>query len=165
VLLCLGIIETAYRLHPSYTTPVRHIAVIAVLVSWFVISFLCQRGMESDRHATWVRFVWSAVDPVVLTALLVIAQAFSSPLVILYPTLIAASGFWFRVSLVTTTTVTSSLGYVVLLLNASQTENVPPHRHLLALVAIIVTGLTIAYLVNRVSALTRFYERRLPAER
>jgi serine/threonine-protein kinase len=164
VLLCLGIIETAYRLHPSYTTPVRHIAVIAVLVSWFVISFLCQRGMESDRHATWVRFVWSAVDPVVLTALLVIAQAFSSPLVILYPTLIAASGFWFRVSLVTTTTVTSSLGYVVLLLNASQTENVPPHRHLLALVAIIVTGLTIAYLVNRVSALTRFYERRPPAK-
>jgi len=35
----------------------------------------------------------------------------------------------------------------------------------LACVAMIVTGLTTAYLVNRVSALTRFYERRPPAER
>jgi serine/threonine-protein kinase len=169
VLLCLGIVLTAYQLNqyfqlPQYETRAQHFGVIAVLVFWLLISFLCQRGMESDRHATWVRLVWSAVDPAVLTALLLIAQAFSSPLVILYPTLIAASGFWFRVSLVTTTTVTSLIGYVVLLLNASRDESMPFHRHLLALVAIIVTGLTVAYLVNRVSALTRFYEHRPPAQ-
>ena len=138
---------------------------IAVLVAWLVISFLCQRGVESDRHATWVRFVWSGVDPVALTAILLIAHAFSSPLVILYPTLIAASGFWFRVSLVSTTTALSLLGYLVLLLHARHLSagSLPFHWHVLAFVAIIVTGLTVAYLVNRVSALTRFYERRPPA--
>jgi serine/threonine-protein kinase len=163
VLLCLGIVVTAYQLHP-YTTLVQHLAVIAVLVAWLSISFLCQRGVESERHATWVRFVWSGADPAALTAILLIAQAFGSPLVILYPTLIAASGFWLRVSLVATTTVLSSLGYLVLLLHA-RAGNVPFHWHVLAFVAIIVTGLTVAYLVNRVSALTRFYERRPPAER
>jgi len=123
--------------------------------------------VESDRHATWVRFFWSGADAVAVTAILLIAQAFSSPLVILYPTLIAASGFWFRVSLVTTTTVLSLLGYLVLLLHASRlhADSMPFHWHLLAFVAIIVTGLTVAYLVNRVSALTRFYEHHPPAER
>ena len=161
VLLCLGIVVTAYQLH-HYTTLVQHLAVIAVLVAWLLISFLCQRGVESERHATWVRFVWSGADPAALTAILLIAQAFGSPLVILYPTLIAASGFWFRVSLVATTTVLSLLGYLVLLLHASRPADVPFHWHVLAFVGIIVTGLTVAYLVNRVSALTRFYERRPP---
>jgi eukaryotic-like serine/threonine-protein kinase len=169
VLLCLGIVLTAYQLNryfqlPPYETPIQHWGVILVLVSWLVISFLCQRGLASDRHATWVRFVWSGADPAALTAILLIAQAFSSPLVILYPTLVAASGFWFRVSLVATTTVLSLLGYIVLLLHA-RAGNVPFHWHVLAFVAMIVTGLTVAYLVNRVSALTRFYERRPPSER
>jgi serine/threonine-protein kinase len=163
VLLCLGIVVTAYQLH-HYTTLVQHLAVIAVLVAWLSISFLCQRGVESERHATWVRFVWSGADPAALTAILLIAQAFGSPLVILYPTLIAASGFWLRVSLVATTTVLSLLGYLALLLHA-HAGSMPFHWHVLAFVAIIVTGLTVAYLVNRVSALTRFYERRPPAER
>ncbi len=171
VLLCLGIVVdrpiNCTILSTANTRLGRHLAVIAVLVSWLVISFLCQRGVASDRHATWVRFVWSGADPAALTAILLIAQAFSSPLVILYPTLVAASGFWFRVSLVATTTVLSLLGYLVLLLHASRlgADSMPFHWHLLAFVAIIVTGLTVAYLVNRVSALTRFYERRPPAER
>jgi eukaryotic-like serine/threonine-protein kinase len=166
VLLCLGIVVTAYQLR-HYTTLSQHLAVIAVLVSWLLISFFCQRGVASDQHAYWVRFAWSGADPVALTVILFIAQAFSSPLVILYPTLIAASGFWFRVSLVTTTTVLSLLGYSVLLLHASRLRagNTPFHWHLLAFVAIVVTGLTVAYLVNRVSALTRFYESRPSVER
>jgi eukaryotic-like serine/threonine-protein kinase len=161
-LLCLGIVLPAH-----YTTRGQHLAVIAVLLAWLLISFLCQRGVEDDRHAAWVRFVWSGVDPAVLTALLLIARSFSSPVVILYPTIVAASGFWFRVPLVATTTLVSVVGYLMLLLDARLFHGgqVPIYRHLLALVGIVVTGLTVAYLVNRVSALTRFYERRPPAER
>jgi hypothetical protein len=55
----------------------------------------------------------------------------------------------------------------VLLLQARRlsADSMPFHWHLLAFVATIVTGLTVAYLVNRVSALTRFYEHRPAAER
>ena len=81
--------------------------------------------------------------------------------------LIAASGFWFRVSLVATTPALSWLGYLMLLWQARHlgADRMPNHWHVLAFVAIIVTGLTVAYLVNRMSALPRFYERRPPAER
>ena len=161
VLLCLGIVVTAYQLHP-YETPAQHLAVIGVLVLWLLVSFLCQRGLQSERHAFWVRFIWSGADPAALTAILFVAQAFNSPLVILYPTVIAASGFWLRVPLVATTAGMSLLGYVVLLLTSAQRQAgvVPFHWHLLAVVAILVTGISVAYLVYRVGALTRFYERR-----
>jgi len=161
VLLCLGIIATAYQLH-HHTTLAQHLAVISVLVLWLTVSFVCQRGLESERHANWIRLVWSAADLVALTALLLIVQASSSPLLILYPTLIAASGFWLRVSLVTTTTGMALLGYLILLLDSShrRSAEMPFHWHLLALVGIVVAGVSVAYLVNRVKVLTRFYEPR-----
>jgi serine/threonine-protein kinase len=161
VLLCLTIVVTAYQVH-RYTTLGQHVAAISVLVFWLLISFLCQRGLEIERHAHWIRLVWSAADPITLTALLLIAQGFGSPLLVLYPTLIAASGFWLRVPLVATTTGTSLLGYLVLLMDANLrgVSRVPSHWHILAFVGIVVTGFSIVYLVNRVSALTRFYEQR-----
>jgi eukaryotic-like serine/threonine-protein kinase len=160
VLVCLGVLTAYYR--PGYATSVQHVAVIAVLLFWLLISFLCQRRLEINRWATWVRFVWSGADPVALTAILFFARAFSSPLVILYPTLIAASGYWLRVSVVATTTGLSLLGYVALLLGGGRlrTEHLPLRWQVLALLAMVVTGLTVGWLVKRVNALTRFYERR-----
>jgi len=160
VLLCLGIIATAYQLHP-HTTLAQHLAVISVLVLWLTVSFVCQRGLEIERHANWIRLVWSAADLVALTALLLIVRAFNSPLLVLYPTLIAASGFWLRVSLVTTTTGMALLGYLILLLESShrRSAEMPFHWHLLAFVGIVVAGVSVAYLVNRVNVLTRFYEQ------
>jgi serine/threonine-protein kinase len=166
VLLCLTIVVTAYQIH-HYTTLAQHLAVISVLVFWLLISFGCQRGLENERHAGWIRLVWSAADPISLTAILLIAQGFGSPLLILYPTLIAASGFWLRVPLVATTTGTSLLGYLVLLLEATHRSagTIPFHWHILAFVGIVVTGFSVTYLVNRVSALTRFYEQRPRSDR
>ncbi len=161
VLLCLVIVVTAFQIH-HYTTLGRHLEVIAVLVSWLLISFLCQRGLESEPRLDWIRVAWSAADAVALTGILLIAQAFKSPLLVLYPTLIAASGFWVRVSLVATTTAMSLLGYVLLLAlsNPAEAGPLPFHWHLLAFVGIVVTGFSVAYLVNRVNVLTRFYEQR-----
>ncbi len=160
VLLCLAIVVTAYQVH-HYTTLPRHLTVLAVLVFWLLISYLCQRGLASERHAHWIRFVWSGADPAALTAILFIGQGLESPVVIVYPTLIATSGFWLRIPLVVTTTGTSFVGYLLLLVEEYHRHagRVPFHWHLLALVAIVVTGISAAYLVNRVSALTRYYER------
>ena len=53
-------------------------------------------------------------------------------------------------------------GYLVLLMDANHRGigRIPFHWHVLAFVGIVVTGFSIVYLVNRVSALTRFYEQR-----
>jgi eukaryotic-like serine/threonine-protein kinase len=161
VLLCLGIVIFGYGVRESLTSA-EHRKVISLLMLWLIVSWLCQRGLNSERHACWVRFVWSGADPAVLTAILLVAHAFGTPLVVLFPTLIAASGLWLRVSLVATTAGMSLLGYAVLLADSIH-RGVGiglPYRHLLAVVAITVTGIAVAYLVNRVGALTRFYEHR-----
>ncbi len=61
----------------------------------------------------------------------------------------------------TATTGLCLAGYVVLLVNAAWQKDlaVPLHWHLLGLITTVVVGLSVAYLVNRVSALTRFYEK------
>jgi serine/threonine-protein kinase len=178
VVVCLGIIMLAFLLH-HYESDAQFRAVIGLLLLWLWLSALCQRGLDIDRHAFWVRSVWSGIDPAVLTALLLASQGFDSPLLILFPTLIAASGFWGRASLVATTTATSLLGYILLLWDSTlasplavrwlsadpvslqtRAHFMPLHWHWLALVAILVCGMSVAYLVNRVSALTQFYERR-----
>lgn len=166
VLLCLGIVMVGWHFRTmDYQTREQHREVILVLIGWLAGSFACQRGLESERHARWVRVVWSCVDPMALTAILLIADAFRSPLVILYPALIAASGFWLRVSLVATTYVASLSGYILLLLNSVRFDRppLPWHWHVLAIVALSVTAVSVAYLVNRFTALTRFYEHRQPA--
>jgi serine/threonine-protein kinase len=161
VLLCLVIVVVAYLLKP-FESSGQFFKVLGLLILWLALSYLCQRRVNSARHVAWERYVWSGADPAVLTAIILVAKAFPGPLAILYPTLIAASGFWLRVPLVVTTAGMSLLGYVVLLLDAfHRGEKIAPvHRHVLAMIAIIVTGLSVAYLVNRLGALTRFYENR-----
>jgi hypothetical protein len=175
----MGIVILAFLLHPDYESYAQFRAVIGLLLLWLWLSALCQRGLDFDRHAFWLRSVWSGIDPAVLTAILLSAQGFNSPLLILYLALISASGFWGRVSLVATTTATSLLGYMFLLWDSTlasplavrwlsadpvslraRAQFTPPHWHWLALVAILVSGMSVAYLVNRVGALTQFYERR-----
>lgn len=160
VLVCMLILEIAFQ-WTQYTKPGRHYAVLGVLVLWLALSMICQLGLASQRHSLWIRYLWSGGDVAALTAVFCIAHALESELVVLYPTLIATSGFWLRTSLVANTTAMSLLGYFILFATGTYrpTAERPIHWHLLALVAIVVTGISTAYLVNRVGALTRFYER------
>ena len=162
VLLCLVINEGAYYA-THYTTLTRHYAVVGVLILWLVVSCICQRALKNDWHTNAVRLLWSSTDPVALTAILLIAQAYAGPLVILYPALVAASGFWFRVSAVFVTTAVSLLGYATwLVAGGGRVPGVPFHWHILAIVSLIVTGICVSYLTNRVNALSQFYECRPP---
>ena len=99
--------------------------------------------------------------------ILLLARALESPLVALYPALVATSGLWLRVPLVLFTTGTVVLGYGVLLVEAGLRGRLrgPSHWHVLVLVVVILTGLSVAYLMHRVSALTWFHERRPQVQR
>jgi serine/threonine-protein kinase len=159
--VCMSVVITAWQLR-QYMSPPQHRAVVGVLALWAVISMFCQRAIMNERRANTIRFVWAGADVCSLTAILLIAKALESPLLTLYPTLIAASGFWLRVPLVGFTTVLAFLGYCVLLVDPYRPPagHMPPHWHLLSLMTLIVVGLSVAYLVHRVGALTRFYEPR-----
>jgi serine/threonine-protein kinase len=158
--ICTSISVTAYQIyHPG--SPRRHLAVLTVLSLWAWISVLCQKALTTGLWAGAARFAWAGADVACLTAILLIDQALESPLTALYPALVATSGLWLRVPLVAFTTGTVVLGYTILVLHTyhRHAAHVPPHWHLVVLVVLVLSGLSVAYLVHRVRALTRFYER------
>ncbi len=81
------------------------------------------------------------------------------PLLIGYPTLVAASGLFFRVRLVLFMAAISVLSYLVLLQGAPQ-EATPVHYPVIFSGLLLVLGWIVAYQVHRVRALSRYYEHR-----
>ncbi len=101
--------------------------------------------------------------------MLLVANGAASPLVIGYPLVIAASGLWFRVRFVFFITVLSLLSYGVVVwdfyfwhpqLQAHFDADV--NRHVIFAVALVVLGLVVAYLVQRVRVLSSYCGRQLP---
>ena len=88
-----------------------------------------------------------------------IDEAFVSPLIVGYPPLVAASGLWFRVTLVWFTTAIAALSFAVLMA-LNWPSVVDAHKYIMFLVVVVVLGFIVAYQVHRVRALSRFYERR-----
>src|SRR5262249_61905987 len=96
----------------------------------------------------------------------VITEAGFGPLLIGYPFMIASAGMWTKVRMVWVTTACALLGYLGLLVYDYSygkwvlDQNLPVHRHLVSLILLVVLGFLIAYQVQRVRALSRYYERK-----
>jgi serine/threonine-protein kinase len=135
---------------------------MSALILWALACLLCQRALERQRWADLARLAWAGADVASLTAVLHIDDALESPLVALYPALIAGSGLWFRVSVVRFTTQLCALGYAWLLLVEYRRLGFleHPHWHFIFLVVLALTGFIVAYHVHRVSVLGRFCESR-----
>ena len=101
--------------------------------------------------------------------MLLLGNGAASSLVVGYPLIIVASGLWFRVRFVWFITLLSLLSYGVsgdrlLLLAARDLQQVihlTVDRHVIFVVALLVLGAMVAYLVRRVRTLSNFYGRPL----
>ena len=164
-----AISETAFRLGlgsswESDPSAEKHLAVMGVLGLWAVISILCQWAMKNERRAETVRFIWAGFDAALLTAILFIDEALQSPLIAMYPVLVAGSGLWLRVPLVVLTTAMAVVGYGLLMIDGPQPGGeslCPPHWHVVVLAMVVLTGFIVSYLVHRVRVLRPIYDRRL----
>ena len=119
---------------------------------------------DSNDVSLPVGFAWGALDSAALLVVLLMAHGAVSPLIIGYPLLIAVSGFWFRERLVWYMTVLSWMSYGVLMIDYycwRPDIHLPGQddRHGVVLVALVIQGASIAYLVRRVRTLSRFYGR------
>jgi eukaryotic-like serine/threonine-protein kinase len=140
-----------------------HLIVTALLLAWGGVSYLCQKILNRGRWDEDVPFAWAACDMVVWTVVLIVSgRAPQGPLVVGYACLIAAAGLWFRVRLVWFVTILSLLSYgvvmAVYLMDGGETTGM--HHQLIFAVALIVLGGVVSYQVDRVRALSRYYERR-----
>jgi serine/threonine-protein kinase len=113
--------------------------------------------------------VWGTLDSLLLLAVLRAADGLASPLVVGYPLLIVASGLWFRVRFVWFMTLLSLISYVILMIDfhywrpeLQQAFDTDPDRHVINLIALVLLGLAVAYLVHRLRTLSSFYRRQVP---
>jgi serine/threonine-protein kinase len=137
-------------------------ALLALLAAWAAVSWFCQRGLRSSRRGYRWGYVWSAADIVLLTAVQLVAEAGVSPIIIGYPFLIAAAGLWTRRRMVWVTTACAIVGYAGLMIfDLTMSEKAQLiHRHFIFLISLVVLGFLMSYQVERVHALSRYYEGR-----
>jgi serine/threonine-protein kinase len=159
--ICGAIAQATYGMR--HHVPVSfHASVMATLGAWAAISVLCQWGLRRPRWADVVRFIWAGADAVLLTALLLAVDALESPLPACFLALVAASGLWLRASLIVFTAALAAAGYATLIFDRYWGRGWPEqvNWHIIFVAALILTGAVGTYLVHRVRALGRFYDRR-----
>jgi serine/threonine-protein kinase len=163
--LCLIIAQITF--HFGVRDVGTHLEVMTVLVLWGLASLGFQSFYRRQQGQDLIPLAWSGVDVLLLTALLIIDSGQTSPLVIGYPLLVAASGLWFRVRLVWFTTLVAEVAYAALVLDYVL-RGLPEHsildfhlnHHVIFMVGLAVLGFVMAYQVQRVRALSRYYEHR-----
>ena len=141
-----------------------HRAVSVVIALWVVAAIACQHMIEFRGWSLPARYAWATLDSLALLNVLLVGNGAASPLVIGYPLVIVASGLWFRVRFVWFVTLLSLLSYGVLLIDFYWLRpelRIRPYdagdRHVIFSVGLILLGLIVAYLVERVRILSSFY--------
>jgi serine/threonine-protein kinase len=139
-----------------------HVQVLLLFAGWAAASWVFQRGVPRPDLAQWAAYAWSATDVLLLTVLQIMTKAGVSPLIFGYPFLIACAGLWTQVRMVWATTACCFVGYLWLMLTDLSAVNPahPFHRHFIFLVSLVVLGFVMSYQVQRVRALSRYYEGR-----
>ncbi len=147
-----------------------HVRVTILAAAWALIATVCQQFVGHQRLAVPARFVWGTLDSLMLLiVLLFVADGAASALVVGYPLLIAASGLWFHVRFVSFMTAMSLLSYGILVIDFYyRRTSLQDHfdrsfaRHVIFAVSLIVLGVVVSSLVQRLRMLSNFYGRQLP---
>jgi serine/threonine-protein kinase len=137
-----------------------HLLVTAVLVIWVLTTLLFHFALRRDWRADLVKLAWITSEVLLTSAILRIRDNTMSSGVVVYPLLIVAAGLWSRVRLVWWATVTAVVAYTLLTLESFLRKGLPGQDNNESIVVgvLIVTGFVVAKHVNRVLAISSYYE-------
>ena len=155
------IIQIYFGISSTPETWGLHWTLMSIIGGWAGLSYLCQLLLEREGRSPQAHLANVLTDVILLTVALAISGGTIGALLVIYPLLITASGLWFRVPLVWTTTAVSAMGFLILVSLKPELAD-PWHYPFLVLTVLIMVGAATAYQVKRVRALSRFYDRRLP---
>ena len=161
LLACMTIAQGYYQFLGD--TPLSlHLEVQGLLAAWAASAFLCQRLLGVPRRADVARYLWAALDVGLFSLLVLRADYVDTPAVVGYPLLIAAAGLWFRPGLVWFTAGAGAASYALLLAlaTARHGEVKAINLHVVFLLSLVLLALVTAYQVQRVRALSKYYEHR-----
>lgn len=136
-----------------------HTLVMSVLAGWGVLCVLFQAMLNRDRLAEIARYAWCAADAVLLTTLLWLSDPPRGPLLVGYAALVAGSGMFFRVRLVTFMTGVCIVSYGALL-RLRPDEARPSQYPAIYVVVLAIIGIIVGYQVYRLRVLSRYFEAR-----
>ena len=152
------VIDFRYRLDKALEAN-QHFAILSILLAWALTSLACQALFRREIRPGLISLVWLGSDAIFLTAALACNRGQDSPLVVLYGLIVVSSGLWLRAEFVRFTTVAAVVGYVTLVGRAAyrgELQSAPLH-HVIAVVALIAAGESVAYQVRRVRMLGRYF--------
>jgi serine/threonine-protein kinase len=145
-----------------------HYSLQFTLLLWAISALLFGLFLRKGWRSDVVRLLWASADLVFLTVALMLLDREESKLLIGYPLLIAASGLWFRVSLVWYTTGLAVACFLLLHftvayswtesgLTRTTADSQYPNIYVACL---LLTGFVVARQLKRTIALTQYYENR-----
>jgi serine/threonine-protein kinase len=140
----------------------QHVMVTAVLVVWALTTLLSHFALRKDWRAEFVKLAWITAEVLMTSAILRIRDNTMSAGVVVYPLLIVAAGLWSRVRLVWWATFTAVIAYCLLALESFVRKGLPGPENNESIVVgvLIVTGFVVSKHVNRILAISSYYEHR-----
>lgn len=159
VLLVATVIVQLYYQLGGHRDLHQHLEVMGLMVLWTVLSFVFQRLLTRADWEPIVPYLWATADAACYTAVLLLADGPLGPVLIGYPVLIAGSGLWAEVRLVWFMTAITTLSFAALAAARLEPET-PWHYMVIFAISLIGTGGIVAYQVQRLRSLTRYFERR-----
>jgi hypothetical protein len=145
-----------------------HASVTALAVAWTMVALVTLVCLRRQFFPAALKFVTTACDLVLLTAVLTIAHGPRSPLVVVYFLIIALAALRLNLQLMWMTTIGSMAGYLFLVgyadywASADRAEliRVPRYYQLIVLVALALAGIVLGQVIRRVRAMAEEFARR-----
>ncbi len=141
-----------------------HLAVTALAVVWTMVALGVWLALRNQVFPASLKYITTACDIALLTSILAIADAPSSPLVAGYFLLIALSAVRFNLNLIRFATLGVMAGYLFLNGYArwftERDISVPRYHQFIVLLALALTGVIIGQVVRNVYGMAREYAQR-----
>jgi hypothetical protein len=129
-----------------------HAMITSLCVLWVLTASGVILALRSRIFPPGLKYLTTAVDVVVLTSILLVADGAKSPIVVGYFLLIALSGLRLSAPLVRFSTVVTMLGYLVVCGDAMirrEALRVPRYHQLIMFLALGLTGVVLGQIVRR----------------
>jgi hypothetical protein len=153
---------------PKVRDAAFHQTVTAIAAAWILLGVGVHLWLARHLMPEALKFAATAMDVLLLTLLLMVADGPKSPLVVGYFLIVALATLRFQLRLVWFATIAAMLGYIWLLgwarwIEGTRDIRVPRYHELIFLTALAISGIVQGQVIRRVKSMAAEYAQRLAA--
>ena len=162
------------HIEPEFTRQF-HLAISALAAAWIIVAFGTFYCLRMGIFPAALKYITTACDLVLLTAMIAAASGPRSPLVMGYFVILAVTALRLHLRLIWCATLGSTVAYLFLLGLARWHDTwfglphrelgVPRYTQLITWLALAMTGITLGQVIRRVKTMCEDYARRVQINR